>query len=809
MPITTTPYGFIPTQISGCVLWLDGADPAGNGVIPANGASITTWTDKSGLGNNATGGVSPTFNTSGINSKGTVSFNGTNSYLNSADLFSNRSFSIFIIIRRQASISSQTGILAGTQFNTNMNLHFVFRSSTNLALGFYANDLDYVSFTNYTGNPETEPAYLIQATYISGTRILYVNGNQVASDTNTTNLSSQVGALIGQYNGTYYNGFIGEICILNGAPNSTSRQQIEAYLAQKWGLTSSLPVGHPGLTSTVYQSSYLKTAGVKTNIARMTPFYTGFTPRQISGLALWLDAADSSTITGTSPVTQWRDKSVNNYSMTYTGSPTYRTTAALNNLGCITFNGTSSFNSGTDTMYWSAFSISQPFTVFAVCTKRLSSNTNYSFVLEPSTPSGSVILYGGLQLKMYAGSADQYTNPILAFVANSTQIYSAVFNGASSLLAYGGNATSSLNPGTASWPGLYLGRDWGGVYDSGDYGEILFYNSALSTTQRQQVESYLAQKWGLTSSLAAGHLHFTQPAGAVTSLSLANSKMTKLSIVATGGSVTITNGYKIHTFTTVGTTNFVVTSGGTAQVLVVGGGGAGASGYESGGGGAGGAVFSTITIAASTYVVTVGGGGAGAVILPRGGQGASGTNSSFSTLTGNGGGGGGNYGDIGVGSTLRGTGGQAANGGCGGGGGGNGDGGVAGTAGTGNQGFGGGTSTNYGGSGGGGMGSAGSNATTSAGANGGLGLTYTVGGNAYLVCGGGGGGSELGAAGGSGGSGIGGNGGVGNNTANGTAPTSGTVNTGSGGGGSYGYTSQSHAGGSGGSGIVIIAYIYP
>ena len=218
-----------------------------------------------------------------------------------------------------------------------------------------------------------------------------------------------------------------------------------------------------------------------------------------------MDAADSSTITGTSPVTQWRDKSVNNYSMTYTGSPTYRTTAALNNLGCVTFNGTTSFNSGTDTMYWSGFSISQPFTVFVVCTKRLSSNANFSFVLEPSTSSGSVILYGGLELKMYAGSADQYTNPILTFVANSTYVYSAVFNGASSLLAYAGNATSSLNPGTASWPGLYLGRDWGGTYDSGDYGEIIFYSGALSTNQRQQVEGYLAQKWGLKSSLPVGH----------------------------------------------------------------------------------------------------------------------------------------------------------------------------------------------------------------------------------------------------------------------------------------------------------------
>ena len=156
-------------------------------------------------------------------------------------------------------------------------------------------------------------------------------------------------------------------------------------------------------------------------------------------------------------------------------------------------------------MYWSGFSLSQPFTVFVVCTKRLSSNANFSFVLEPSISSGSVILYGGLQLKMYAGSADQYTNPILTFVANSTYVYSAVFNGASSLLAYAGNATSSLNPGTASWPGLYLGRDWGGTYDSGDYGEIIFYSGVLLTTQRQQVEGYLAQKWGLTSSLPSSH----------------------------------------------------------------------------------------------------------------------------------------------------------------------------------------------------------------------------------------------------------------------------------------------------------------
>ena len=35
-------------------IWLDGADPAGTGIAPANGTAITTWVDKSGFARNAT-----------------------------------------------------------------------------------------------------------------------------------------------------------------------------------------------------------------------------------------------------------------------------------------------------------------------------------------------------------------------------------------------------------------------------------------------------------------------------------------------------------------------------------------------------------------------------------------------------------------------------------------------------------------------------------------------------------------------------------------------------------------------------------
>ena len=51
MSITTTPYGFIPTQVSGCSLWLDAADSS---TVTLSGSTATQWNDKSGNGRNST-----------------------------------------------------------------------------------------------------------------------------------------------------------------------------------------------------------------------------------------------------------------------------------------------------------------------------------------------------------------------------------------------------------------------------------------------------------------------------------------------------------------------------------------------------------------------------------------------------------------------------------------------------------------------------------------------------------------------------------------------------------------------------------
>jgi len=279
-------------------------------------------------------------------------------------------------------------------------------------------------------------------------------------------------------------------------------------------------------------------------------------------------------------------------------------------------------------------------------------------------------------------------------------------------------------------------------------------------------------------------------------------------LVATGGTITTSGDYKIHTFTGPGT--FCVSgisnrpaNNQVSYMVVAGGGGSGVS--FGGGGGAGGfreykssadcytasplngnPGGTAVTVTAQAYPITVGGGGAAS--FP--GAGSPGANSVFSTITSTGGGLSGSYS-----SPAPSTG---SNGGSGGGGA---DGNT--TGGTGNippvsppQGNNGGNGFPPGGAaGGGGATAAGQNgpATNTAG-DGGDGATTSISGSPTAYAGGGGGGGPSAGSGGIGGGGNGATSGVG---------TNGTDNTGGGAGGSIGTS-----GATGGSGIVIIRYRY-
>jgi len=128
----------------------------------------------------------------------------------------------------------------------------------------------------------------------------------------------------------------------------------------------------------------------------------------------------------------------------------------------------------------------------------------------------------------------------------------------------------------------------------------------------------------------------------------------KFYVTATGGTITTSGDFKIHTFT--GDGCFVVSCAGNSAgsdsvdyLVVAGGGGGGgapsAPDHVAGGGGAGGlrttfcTPASALTVTVTSFPITVGGGGTGGG--PGGSRGTNGSNSVFSTITSAGGGTGG------------------------------------------------------------------------------------------------------------------------------------------------------------------------
>jgi len=295
-----------------------------------------------------------------------------------------------------------------------------------------------------------------------------------------------------------------------------------------------------------------------------------------------------------------------------------------------------------------------------------------------------------------------------------------------------------------------------------------------------------------------------------------NSQNTTATTLPTGGTISNSGGYRIHTFTS--SSSLVVPTGfsKSAEYLLVAGGGYGGG---AGGGGAGGVLSGSLTISPQTYTIVVGG---GASELAGNAQGNDGTDTTGFGLTANAGGGGGSYN-----SSSSST----SNGRSGGSGGGGGWPAATGGSATSGQGFAGGTSTDtspnpYGSAGGGGASAVGGSGSSSTGGNGGNGVQSSINGTSYYWGGGGGGGAQgSGSASGNGGFGGGGGGanwnggsaGSGdtnglNNGGNGQAASTGStcrggaggINTGGGGGGMGISVFQ---GGAGGSGIVIIRYV--
>lgn len=250
----------------------------------------------------------------------------------------------------------------------------------------------------------------------------------------------------------------------------------------------------------------------------ITPRFTQWTPALIS-TALWLDAADASTVTTVSgAVSQWNDKSGNGRHATQAtaGKQPLLAVSGLNSKNVIDCDGADDELSLANVL--SLTSVNQ--SLFLVAKRdNAAGRTEMAFSIG-NTSTGD-------------GIADipRWTNDIMysqvGYVANrptptsviTDQPYIAAITGGTIQLSYtngtliGTGSSQSTSPFyvTSGFVGSGSAVSPSVRFFDGKIAEIVLLPSVADTTTRQKLEGYLAHKWGLTANLPSNHPYKVNP----------------------------------------------------------------------------------------------------------------------------------------------------------------------------------------------------------------------------------------------------------------------------------------------------------
>ncbi len=480
-----------PTQISGCQLWLDATDSTS---VTLNTSNVTQWSDKSGNARHLTQStLSNSPNYTKVNSNYMIDFVRANkTYLINASysqIYTN--FTLYMIIKRKAAPVDTERIFVAipVSYATDWNTQTGFSFSSTIELA-----------ANGSGSSFSESSNLNVTMY---SIVTSTNSANVYKNADTTSVISRnlgltgnsIGILLGSgTNGgintvsEQFNGYIGEVILFTTALTTTQRQQIEGYLALKWGLQPNLPNSHPYKTQVPIKSGpNINSLSVGSRVQWL--------PTRISGCQLWLDGADTTSFTlNGGSITQWNDKSGNgNHAQqgTLANSPTLSSSN-------VNFNGSQWFT----TSITSAPTAESFFIV-------LNTSKNDTIDIFAGTSSGfrEVILYNTNIYVGKFGTAPTGLNGGL--ISTNTRLqFNYQFTTSVLTFSVSGSVTASGTP-----PFTFTGSGTSYIGSStyspnnfvGSINEIVYFNSSLTFPQRQQVEGYLAWKWGLQSSLPSTH----------------------------------------------------------------------------------------------------------------------------------------------------------------------------------------------------------------------------------------------------------------------------------------------------------------
>lgn len=229
---------------------------------------------------------------------------------------------------------------------------------------------------------------------------------------------------------------------------------------------------------------------------------------------LWFDASDISTVQygNSSNVYQWNDKSGNDHHATLGdegGHPIYQT-SGFGTRNTLVFTATN--NTGlkiTDTVTLNNTDQSTLFAVF----QSTSSSETYCFVFRGSNSGSIGVGFQGITTRRFMfgdqnnlDAGYDYSQVIWAARLENGQDLDLWENGVNEFTSTGTMQTipSTITNATIGYQPPSYSLD-------GKISEIILFNTALTTADRQKVEGYLAWKWGLVSKLDVSHPYYDNP----------------------------------------------------------------------------------------------------------------------------------------------------------------------------------------------------------------------------------------------------------------------------------------------------------
>ena len=307
------------------------------------------------------------------------------------------------------------------------------------------------------------------------------------------------------------------------------------------GSSSTLPIAiTPGATGTSISSltnntSYTFTVTAKrgaltnsttstSSLSPLGPVTVEYVkPDSLTNMILWLDAYDPNA-TGTlpsssTPLSSWKDKSGNSNNVTYdTGGTNAGATASTNQWDNNTLNGGPSVYLYGNARYYGNFTaLTNQVHFFGVATLNTGSQ-NYGRLIGMG--NGTMASNGNdpLAFCRQGGTTYDLQRPNSALVNNSVSyntpyIWEMWFDGTNANTVVISGNTTTIKSTAYSANLLYNFFTLGSAPSRNDnavayMSEIIVYNKALSTTDRQKIEGYLSLKYGLNANLPSTHPYY-------------------------------------------------------------------------------------------------------------------------------------------------------------------------------------------------------------------------------------------------------------------------------------------------------------